>query len=193
MRLFRRPRRVIGVVTPPPERRPADLPASARPSLARGEQLLASAQEDARGHWLVLTSWRLLERTEDGGTVLERPWHDVDAGVWDPDTWVLGVSFVDGLDGRQWGLRLRTGPGLVPEVLRDRTTASVVLVRVVDLGRPRTARVTIRTDLRTRALVEQVIYGRGARPDDRELAAQVHLARQELRGQVGLDPVPPSG
>ncbi|WP_122261601.1 hypothetical protein [Ornithinimicrobium cerasi] len=188
MPLFRRPRRVIGVETPPPTTRPRDVPASARLPLERGEQLLASAQEDAGGHWLLLTSWRLVERTDDGRTLLERPWHEVDAGVWDPDTWVLGVSFVDGLDGRQWGLRLRTGPGMVPEVLRDRTTASVVLVRAVDLGRPRTARVTIRTDLRTRDLVEQVILGRGARPDDRELSAQVHLARQELRGQVGLDP-----
>jgi hypothetical protein len=192
MPLFRRAKRdTDDVIRVRPAGKPDAVPSAARVPLGRGEQLVATAQEDAGGSWLLLTSWRLLERTEDGRTLLERPWHEVDAGQWNPDTWVLSVSFVDGADGRQWALQRRTGPGLVPEAFRDRTTASVVLVRPVDLGPRRHARVTIRTDLRTRGLVEQVLLGRGARRDDTELMTQVHLVRQELRGQVGLDPVPP--
>lgn len=189
MALFRRRHGDGDGTTPPPARRPDDVPADARVELARGERLLACAQEDSQGHWVLLTTWRLVERTEDGRTVLERPWHEVDAGVWNPDTWALSVSFVDGLQGRQWVLRQRTGPGSVPEVFRERTSASVVLTRTVDLGPRRRARVSVRTDLRRRVLLEQVLLGRGTRGDDPELAAQVHLARQELRGQVGLDPV----
>lgn len=189
MPLFRRPRRVIGPPVPPPTRKPEDVPAVVVAGLGRGETVLATAQEDAGGHWLVLTPWRVLERTESGQTLLDRPWHEVDGGTWDPDAWVLSLTFVDRLDARQWGLQRRTGPGQVPAVLRERTSASVVLMREVDLGARRSARVAVRADLRTRELLEQVLLDRGARRDDEALMAQVHLARQELRGQVGLDPV----
>lgn len=114
MPLWKRPRRVIGPQVPPPEGRAHDVPRAVLPQLGRGEQVLATAREDAGGHWLVLTTWRLLERTEDGGAVLERPWHEVDTGSWDPDQWVLSVVFVDGLHGRQWRVQRLTGPGRVP-------------------------------------------------------------------------------
>lgn len=99
----RRPKTVIGEL-PPPQRSAKDLPAEAKPKLSGGEQVLAVAQEDAGGHWLLLTTYRLLERTPAGDTVLERPWHEVDTGAWNPDLWVLSISFVDGLGGRQWQL-----------------------------------------------------------------------------------------
>lgn len=188
MSLFRRRQAEAEPAMTRPERSADDVPQGARAQLGRGEQLLASAQEDAAGHWLLLTTWRLLERTEDGQTLLERAWHEVDTGAWNPETWVLAASFVDGQEGRQWSLRRLTGPGMVPEVFRERTSASVVLTRIVDLGPRRSARVTVRNDLRTRELVEQVLLGRGSRPDDEALKQQVLLARQELRGQVGMDP-----
>ncbi len=192
MSWWTRRRRIIGPQVPPPEGRPGAVPRVALPDLGRGEQVLATAREDAGGRWLVLTTWRLLERAEDGTTLLERPWHEVDTGSWNPDTWVLSVLFVDGLHGRQWQLQRLTGPGRVPEVFRDRTTASVVLTRAVDLGRRRTARVSVRTVLRTRELTEQVLLGRGSRADDVELSTEVEKARRELREQAGMEPVPPS-
>ena len=173
-----------------PETPGAKLPAAAQPDLARGEQVLATAQEDAHGHWLVLTTYRLLEVTAEGEVVLERPWHEVDTGSWDPDLWALAVLFVDGLGGRQWVLQRRTGHGMVPEVFRERTSATVVLTRAVDLGPRRTARVTIRKVLPTRELEEQVLYGRGSGESDAELAAEVRAARMDLRDQVGLPPAP---
>lgn len=191
MPLWRRPKTVIGEL-PPPERTAKDLPAQARPELARGEDLLAVAQEDAGGHWLLLTTYRLLERTPTGETVTERPWHEVDTGAWDPDLWVLSVSFVDALGGRQWQLKSQTGPGQVPQVFRERTQASVVITRSINLGPRRAARVSVRKVLQTRELVEQVIWGRGSRKDDAELAAAVHATRFEVRDQVGLPPEPPA-
>lgn len=189
MRLWRRPTRVIGPPVPPPEAKADDVPEAVLRGLPRDEQVFASARDDGTGHWLVLTGWRLLERTTDGEDVLEVPWTQVDTGAWDPDAWALSVILVDG-STRRWVLQRLTGPGRVPPVFRDRTTASVVLVRAIDLGPRRTARVTIRKDLRTRELSEQVLLGRGSRPADVELAKQVHIARQDLRGQVGMPPVP---
>lgn len=185
MPLLRRKKTVIGAL-PPPQRRVEDIPDAARPELSRGERVLAVAQEDAAGHWLVLTTSRLLERTAEGLTVLERPWHEVDTGAWDPDLWVLAASFTDGLNGRQWQLKSQTGPGQVPQVFRERTSATVVLMRRVELGPRRTARVSLRKDLATRELVEQVILGRGTRADDAELAQAVEAARADLRAQAGL-------
>ncbi|MFX0539358.1 hypothetical protein ACQBAT_09405 [Ornithinimicrobium sp. Y1847] len=188
MPLFRRRKVVIGDDVPPPTTKPDAVPREAMVPLERGESLLASAQEDADGHWLLLTTWRLLERSEQGETVVERAWHEIDTGAWNPDSWTLAVSFVGG-GGRQWGLRRRTGPGSVPQVFRERTSASVVLTRSIDLGPRRSARVSIRTVLRTRELVEQVLLGKETDPEDAELSAEVLQARQDLRTQVGLDPV----
>jgi hypothetical protein len=187
-----RPKTVIGEV-PPPQRGPGDIPKPALPELARGERVLAVGQEDGAGRWLVLTTFRLLERSPEGMTLLERPWHEVDTGTWNPDLWMLSVSFVDGLHPRQWQLKTQTGPADVPQVLRERTTATVVLLRVVDLGPRRAARVTVRKDLASRELGEQVVLGRGARTDDAELMAAIRRARDDLRTQTGLPPVPPGG
>lgn len=181
---------------PTPTTSPQAVPKSVQAAVqaSRGEQVLATAQEDGTGHWLALTSWRLLEFSDWEGSaqlVLERGWHEVDTGSWDPDLWALSVLFVDRLEGRQWVLRDRTGPGQVPEVFRERVSASVVLTRHIDLGPRRGARVCVRKVLQTRELVDQVLLGRGARADDEELAQQVRLARWELRDQVGLTPEPP--
>lgn len=185
-------KKVVGGPIVRPEGRPSDAPPAVLAGLGRGEQVHATAREDDGGHWLVLTTWRLLERTPEGETVLERPWHEVDTGSWDPDLWTLSVIFVDGKEPRRWRMQTLTGPGEVPETFRDRTTASVVLTRAVDLGRRRTARVTVRKVLQTRDLREQVILGRGASVQDKDLAALVLAARQELRDQTGMPPVPPT-
>ncbi len=154
----------------------------------RGEQVLAQAQDDLTGMWVVLTTYRLLTLTEGGELALDRPWHEVDTGGWDPDSATLSVSWVGGTRGLQWQLRQRTGEGGVPQVFRDRVSASVVLVRKVDLGARRTARVSIREVLGTRELVDQVLRGRGARADDRELEREIERCRRGLREQVGLPP-----
>lgn len=176
--------------------RPVDLPAPVLDEVApeRREHVLAGAQDDDTQEWVVITTWRLVVVDESGigghRVCLDRPWYDVDTGAWDPDTGVLSITWVDGARAGQWRLRTRTGPGLVPVSFRERVQSSVVLTKAVDLGPRRGARVVIRTDHRTRDLVEQVIRGRGTRADDAELAAAVLAARIELRDQVGMQPPP---
>ncbi len=177
------------VAAPPRHRRSrVRLPEGMTVPTRRGEQALAQAQDDLTGVWIVLTTYRLLTLTEGGDLALDRPWHEVDTGAWDPESATLSLSWVGSTRGLQWQLRQRTGEGGVPQVFRDRVSASVVLVRRVDLGPRRTVRVTIREILGTRELVDQVLRGRGAQADDRELEREIERCRRDLREQVGLPP-----
>jgi hypothetical protein len=89
------------------------------------------------------------------------------------------VTWVDGARPAQW---LLGDSSLVPETLRERVQASVVIAQRVELGNRRRARVVIRQDLATGDLLEQVVLGRGATLPDPAIDA----ALADLREQVGL-------
>jgi hypothetical protein len=162
-------------------RRPARVPAPvlAAAAIGPGERVLTWAR-DAGGTTVVATNHHLYAVTAAGERSLSRPWHEVDAGTWSPELGQLTVTWVDGSRPVQWTL----GPStLLPETVRERVQASVVLASRVDLGNRRGARVVIRQDLGTGDLVEQVVLGRRAPGDDPRIAA----ALADLREQVGLD------
>jgi hypothetical protein len=83
----------------------------------------------------------------------------------------------------QWVFR---EPSLLPETLRERVQASVVIAQRVDLGERRSARAVIRQDLASGELLEQVVLGRGVRPDDPVVEQQTQAALAYLKEQVGL-------
>ena len=115
--------------------------------------------------------------------VRSRPWHLVDTGSWTEQA-VLRVTWVD----REAPLRVPVDePGMLPETIRERVQASVVLAETLDLGERRTARVVVRRDLATGALLSQAVLGRGVRADDPGVAAQVRAGLDAVREQVGLD------
>ena len=68
----------------------------------------------------------------------------------------------------------------------ERVQASVVLAQRVELGERRSARAVIRQDLASGELVEQVVLGKGVRPDDPGVEPQTAAALAYLREQVGL-------
>ncbi|MBD3783793.1 MAG: hypothetical protein IE926_12735 [Micrococcales bacterium] len=153
---------------------------------AGGEKLLAWATDD-HGATLVAGRQRvhLVSPGPDGAPVLalSRPWHLVDAGTWS-DEGVLRLTWVDS----EPPLRLRlTEPGMLPETLRERVQASVVLAESLDLGQRRTAKVVVRRDLATHALLTQAVLGRGVRADDPDVAEQLRAGLARVREQVGLD------
>ncbi len=167
---------------------PAKLPDSLTVPTQRGESVLAAAQDDLTQAWVALTTYRVVVLSPGGDVLVDRPWHEVDTGAWESEAAILSLSWVGGTTALQWRMRTLTGPGRIPEVFRDRVSASVVHVREVKLSPKRTATVSIRSVLSTRELIDQVALGRGARAADSELATEVERVRQEARAGVGLPP-----
>lgn len=163
-----------------PERLPSDVRAAV--ALAPRERVLSWGREVASGTTVVATNHALYAVDAAGERTLHRPWHEVDGGTWSAELASLTVTWVDGSRPSQWVLGATS---LVPETLRERVQASVVLAQRIELGPRRTAKVALRQDLATGDLVEQVVLGRGVRADDPELAARTDASLAYLREQVG--------
>lgn len=168
-------------------RRPA-VPAEVAAAISAGEgsddRLLAWARADGAPVTVVAGTTHLYAVTDSGDVVLARPWHLVDAGVWNPEEWMLRVTWVDGQPRQRWVFR---EPGELPQTVHERVQASVVLADLVDLGEGRRGRVVVRRDLGTGALLSQALLGRGVRMADPGVAEAVKTALAPLREQVGLD------
>jgi hypothetical protein len=154
--------------------------------LEDGERLLSWAAETGSGTTVVAGRHRLyaVAPGPDGPRLtLSRPWHLVDAGLWSGDAGGLRVTWVDGERPARFVL---DEPGMLPETLRERVQASVVLAEALDLGQHRTARVVVRKDLATGALLSQAVLGRGVRSTDPGVAEQLREGLARVREQVGL-------
>jgi len=151
---------------------------------AKGERVLAYAVDDNTGAHVVATTYALAVVTSSGERILRRRWLSVDAGSWEPETATLTVTWADGRRAGQWSFREQQT--LLPETLRERVQASVVLATSLTLGDRRTGRVAIRQDFATGELISQTILGRHARADDLEVQAHVQAALAHLKDQVGL-------
>ncbi|QKE85159.1 hypothetical protein [Arthrobacter sp. NEB 688] len=165
---------------------PADVAAAIDPT--DGEKLLAWAG-DGLGTTLVAGRHRLYVvgpgDGEGAAPVVRRarPWHLVDAGLWSEDG-VLRITWVDDESPLRQAL---TEPGMFPETLRERVQASVVLAETIDVGRKGTAKVVVRRDLATDALLSQAVLGRGVSISDPGVADDVQAGIDRVREQVGLD------
>ena len=152
--------------------------------LAKGERVLAYAVDDYTGAHVVATTYALAVVASSGERTVRRRWLSVDAGSWEPETATLTVTWADGRRAGQWSFRDQQT--LLPETLRERVQASVVLATSLTLGDRRTGRVAIRQDFATRELISQTILGRHTRADDPEVQAHVQAALAHLKDQVGL-------
>lgn len=152
--------------------------------LAKGERVLAFAVDDNTGGYVVATTYALAVFTSSVERILRRRWLSVDAGAWEPVTATLTVTWADGQRAGQWSFRDQQT--LLPETVRERVQASVVLSTRLNLDDRRTGRVAIRQDFATRELIPQTILGRNARANDPEVQAHVQAALAHLRDQVGL-------
>ena len=169
----------------------AELPAAVVKALelAKGERVLAFAVDDNTGSYVVATTYALAAVTSAALTstaerTVRRRWLSVDAGSWEPETATLTVTWADARRAGQWSFRDQHT--LLPETLRERVQASVVISTRLTLGDRRTGRVAIRQDFATRELIPQTILGRHARADDPEVQAHVEAALAHLRDQAGL-------
>jgi hypothetical protein len=157
--------------------------------LAKGERVLAFGVDDRTGEYVAATTFALAVVTSKAGTstaerTVRRRWLFVDAGSWEPETATLTVTWTDGRRAAQWSFRDQ--PTLLPETLRERVQASVVIATRLNLGDRRTGRVAIRQDFETRELIPQTVFGRYTRADDPDVRAHVEAALAHLKDQVGL-------
>jgi hypothetical protein len=184
----------------------AELPPAVRAALelVKGERVLAFGVDDNTGGYVIATSYGLAvvslgaaaptagpatasaptAAVPTAALTLRRRWLAVDAGAWEPETETLTVTWAEGGRGAQWSFRDQQT--LLPETLRERVQASVVIATRLTLGDRRSGRVAIRQDFATRELIPQTILGRYTRADDPEVQAHVQAALAHLRDQVGL-------
>ncbi|TWE12391.1 hypothetical protein [Rudaeicoccus suwonensis] len=166
--------------------RTASLPADVEHALAlsRGERVLAFGVDDNSGQFVVATTFRLLA-VGDNTLRLDRPWHLVDVGQWQSETFTLTVTWVDHARGDQWTFARQATR--LPEAFRERVQASVVLSEPLPLTGPRAkGRVVIRRELSTGELLAQTVLGRSTRGDDPQVQAAVERLTADLKEQVGL-------
>ncbi|BDZ58439.1 hypothetical protein FB554_1673 [Barrientosiimonas humi] len=168
-------------------RRKDTLPKDVRDALGLGrrEQAIAWARDDTTEAYVVATTFRIVAVRGDGTVTTDRPWHLVDAGHWDADTWTLTASWVDGARAAQW--TFKEGENRMPETFRERVQATVVAVEPLALPGPRRAgRVVLRKDLAAQEVFVQEVLGRGTPADDPEVRARVAQLREFLQEQAGL-------
>jgi hypothetical protein len=151
--------------------------------LARGERILAHAV--ALGGEPVVATDRALLRSDGTGTGepqwIRMPWHDIEAATWDDDAQALQLT----VGSRPVVLRLDQ-PRLLPETVRERVTASIVVSQHVRLAGRRGVRVVARRVFGTDDVVWQLAFDSGVDPGDPLLRSAAERALQDVRAQTGL-------
>jgi hypothetical protein len=148
-------------------------------TLDRGERTLATAPTRG-GSYVVATSTALHLPTPTGG-FLRLPWERVDQASW-KDGW-LHVHETSG--GPEHHVRL-TEPGSVPETVRERVTATVVISHSATLPGGATVRIAGRRPATGGDVRWSFVFGAGQDPSDPGLRAQAEQLLEDLRRQTGL-------
>lgn len=150
--------------------------------------MLAGA-ELAHGGWAVATTHALIRVTRgDSGEPLEidrRGWERAGSAAWADAADMLQVTWV----GTTRPMLLEfgpAGPGYLPEVVRERVEASVVISRRVPVDGRRGVTVAIRRAGPGAPLVSQVVPDRGLKLVDPEVTARVDAELADLRDAVGM-------
>jgi len=156
------------------------LPANVRHALALepGERVLAHAATPTGGH--VVATDRALHLAPYLHETVRLPWQRVDRAGWDEtDLWVLGT------DGTEHRVTVPV-PGLLPETVRERVTASIVASRYVRLGGRGGVRLVARRAPGDDVLEWEFVFDRGLDPDDPGLRALAEQALEEVRRSLGV-------
>lgn len=159
--------------------RPRSLPPGLRPTLDRGERILAYAatREDA---YVVATDLALhIPGPQDGFVRL--PWERVEQAAWQ-NGW---LHVRENAGAAEHHIRL-ADPGSVPETVQERVTATIVVNQQATLAGGGRVRVVGRRPPRGDAVRWTFVFDAGLDPDDPELRAQAGRLLATLRRQTGL-------
>jgi hypothetical protein len=117
------------------------------------------------------------------GKLIARDWLEVDHAAWDQDSAMLAVWWVG--SRQTTPLEIVDDEGRLPEVVRERVEASVVLSSDVPLPGGRSAKVALRRAA-DGSLVTQNLLPPGVRVDAAGVAQRLEQAAAELRSEAGL-------
>ncbi len=117
------------------------------------------------------------------------PWEEIEAADWDRETEAFRVAEVGSWGQARVEHRFAiTEPGRLLELVRERVTASVLLVRHVPVEGRRGLRVVARrSPTGERGVRWFYEYDEGVDPDDPEVREKAESALVEARADVGVD------
>lgn len=147
--------------------------------LAKGERVLSAAPTGG-GSYVVATTAALHLPVDEGGGLRRLPWERVDHATWNADR-----LHVTEEGGRNHQIRL-TDPGTVPETVRERVTATILVNRPAVLPGGGRIRITGRRPPGGTEVRWTILFDSGLDPGDPELRAQAQRILTELRRQTGL-------
>lgn len=156
-------------------------PAQLRAMLERRERLLTVAGLVDGGYAAASDRALLL-----AGAHIERrvPWQRVAAASWDEDAQVLTVEEVRGGAPALLHRLQLSGASLLPETVRERVTASIVVTEHVPLVGKAGVRIVARRSA-DGDLAWQLLFDRGADPADPDVRARAERALEDLRRSTG--------
>jgi hypothetical protein len=153
------------------------LPVRGELDLARGERVLASATTRG-GSYVVVTSTALHLPTAAGGFV-RLPWEQIEQARWENGR--LSVHEPGG--EHQVGL---PEPGSVPEAVRERVTATIVVDHPARLPGGARVRIAGRRAIGGDRVRWSFTFEPGLDPSDPGLRAEAEQVLEDLRRQTGL-------
>ncbi len=155
-------------------RAPADVRAH-----AGGRRVLAWVLSD--GSPLVATEHALVLPAGD-----DVPWDLVLRTSWEAETVEVVAQAAPGGRAVVRRLHLDADPGVLPQVVKERVTASIVVQHHVALRGDQGARMVARRDPASTDLRWSVVFDPGLDPSDPELRRLADLALAELRSSLGV-------
>jgi hypothetical protein len=123
-------------------------------------------------------SWRAAD-----GTWTHVGWHEIERGEWNAETWILSWTLYG---GRRGSVRLEE-PGRLPELFRERISATIALERFVPVAGDRGIIVTARRDLAADGAISwHSSLTRGLTWRSEGVQAAADRAMAELRSEYDL-------
>ena len=148
-----------------------------------GERVLAWMPVGASS---VVATETVLLLPADGGPDVRIPWDRVLRASWEPE--ILEVTAQSGEGGRPEVRRVRFAgdPGVLPEVVRERVTSSIVVQHHAELVGERGARFVARRVPGSADLRWSVVFDAGLDPEDTDLRRRADIALADFRASLGI-------
>jgi hypothetical protein len=163
------------------------IPADALAALGvrRDDHVIAAART-TDDRWVVATAENLIvgpSQVDSAADVQRLPWERIGAAAWSDDVLEVSVSF-PGRPRQRLALRFDE-PGQLPEAVRDRVTASIVVNEHVRIDGRLGVRIVGRRRPRQDGLVWTMSFDRGLDPDDPWIRGRAEEELERLREMTG--------